>query len=313
MNKCTRKVYALHSLFFDPNSSSGRRFRYNVKFTDWITADPKRWLFYSLNCQSCDACLMNRANEWGLRAQHEMKFHHATSFVTLTYDNDNLPFGRTLVKRHYQNFLKNLRYWYPDMSYMLCGEYGSKRGRPHYHALLFGVDFPDQTFFEKRGSFPVFTSDRLSQSWGRKGLAVVSPASYETAAYIARYTLKKREHRFSKGGILVPEFFQPSLKRSIGKDFFFSFHSDCFPTGYLIKDGFKVPVPRYYRKLYERHFPTQFRQFKIDQTVSNIERIEEIFAEDVLRTESYNESVDIIQKQQFNKLIRYIETAVDTA
>ena len=67
--------------------------------------------------------------------------HPYASFVTLTYDESHIPENRQLDKRDAQLFLKRLRYHLGGrrIRYYLCGEYGERFGRPHYHAILFNV------------------------------------------------------------------------------------------------------------------------------------------------------------------------------
>lgn len=68
----------------------------------------------------------------------------------LTYDNVHLPTlddgTPTLCKRDLQLFFKRLRHKYPanSLKYFVAGEYGSRRGRPHYHALIFGIPFQEK-------------------------------------------------------------------------------------------------------------------------------------------------------------------------
>ena len=77
--------------------------------------------------------------------------HPETCFLTLTYDDDNLPWVYhedndlwipTLVKSHLQKWIASVRYhvkWNTSpIRYFAAGEYGSKGGRPHYHVILFG-------------------------------------------------------------------------------------------------------------------------------------------------------------------------------
>ena len=114
-------------------------------------------LFLSVPCGHCPDCLRNAHNEWYFRAYMEYLKCKASGgavyFLTLTYNDDNLPCMTfpdgskqlCFYKRHIHNFIKYLRiqlkkrgYPYKDIKYLICSEYG-KNGteRPHYHPLLF--------------------------------------------------------------------------------------------------------------------------------------------------------------------------------
>ena len=74
--------------------------------------------------------------------------------------------------------------------YYMCGEYGEQLSRPHYHACLFGFDFPDKVFYSCVNGNDLFTSDILSERWGH-GFCSIGAMTFDTAAYVARYILKK--------------------------------------------------------------------------------------------------------------------------
>lgn len=138
--------------------------------------------------------------------------HEANSFITLTYDDENLPKGGTLVRSHYQNFLKKLRKRLQGAAirYYFCGEYGEESSRPHYHAALFGIGPED--------------AEQIDKAWG-KGFTYTGDLTHDSAQYIAGYVTKKMNHPESKctdkcthpplNGRL-PEFSQPSLKPGLG-------------------------------------------------------------------------------------------------
>mgnify|MGYP007068492975 CR=1 FL=1 len=45
---------------------------------------------------------------------------------------------------------------------------------------------------------------------------------------------------------LVPEYATMSRHPGIGSGWYEKYSSDCFPSDYLIKDGNKLPIPKYY-------------------------------------------------------------------
>ena len=78
-----------------------------------------------------------------------------------------------------------------------CGEYGEHTGRPHYHALLFNCDFTDRRKYKKSGDNWIYTSERLDEIW-EKGECKFGDVSFESAAYTARYCVKKRTGKGAK-------------------------------------------------------------------------------------------------------------------
>lgn len=68
-----------------------------------------------------------------------MEVSSSAFFITLTYDDEHLPPGAELSKRDLQLFIKRLRKRNPGIRYFAVGEYGSQKGRPHYHAVIFNL------------------------------------------------------------------------------------------------------------------------------------------------------------------------------
>lgn len=97
-----------------------------------------------LPCGQCIGCRMRRASDWELRVMHEAALWPRNCFVTLTYGRGELPPLGSLDHRDFQLFMKRLRVTRSGtVRFYMCGEYGPTNGRPHYHACLFNVDFPD--------------------------------------------------------------------------------------------------------------------------------------------------------------------------
>ena len=70
-------------------------------------------------------------------------------------------------------------------------EYGELGLRPHYHGLFFNYDFPDKKLLRKRNGHPVYSSELLSELWENKGSTELGSVTHASAAYVARYSMKK--------------------------------------------------------------------------------------------------------------------------
>ena len=157
----------------------------------------------------------------------------------------------------------------------MCGEYGEKDARPHYHALLFGYQFPDLKFWSRSPSGnALYRSAMLEKLW-TLGNSLIGDVSRESAGYVARYCMKKvtgdlaEEHyRVEENGVVyqrVPEFARMSLKPGIGAEWFAKYRSDVFPHDYVVADGVKVPVPRYYDRLGKSEYELDEVKFRREQ------------------------------------------------
>lgn len=118
--------------------------------------------------------------------------HDHTTFLTLTYDDDNLPENGSLKPADLRNFFKRLRKVAPrKIRYFACGEYGDTTERPHYHAALFGADpcWNGQSNFG-RSQTCCPPCNLLRDTWGL-GHIHCGTLEQESAAYIAGYVVKK--------------------------------------------------------------------------------------------------------------------------
>jgi len=218
---------------------------------------------------------------------HEAQMHRHNSFVTLTYNDENNP--TTLVKRDVQLFLKRLRkalskgahdgpsspYLYTPSEtadrpragqarYYYAGEYGSKNLRPHYHVCLFGVDFADKKYLAKSpAGEKLYRSPTLETLW-KKGFSSIGNITFESAAYVARYVMKKitgdaATRHYEKintetGEIikLIPEYNDMSRRPGIAWTWLQKYTPDVYPQGKVIVRGRPSNSPRYYDKLYKK-------------------------------------------------------------
>lgn len=226
-----------------------------------------------LPCGQCVGCRLERSRQWAIRLMKELKLHDRSCFLTLTYDDDHLPKlpnGRpTLVLDDIQLFLKKLRKQFSPhpLRFFQCGEYGERTHRPHHHMILFGEDFSkDRSRIEdSRSGFAQFESPLLTRTWG-KGRAVISEVSFESAAYVARYALKKvtgKGSSFHYAG-RKPEFVTMSRRPGIGSGYFEEFAQDMYPSDEVVPSiGRPASLPpKYFDKLLERTDPSLYLAVK---------------------------------------------------
>ena len=241
-------------------------------------------------CGRCIGCRLDKARDWALRCYHEASLYDNglnNSFITLTYDDENLPPHDSLKKIHFQKFIRALRKKTKQkIRYYMCGEYGDLNGRPHYHAILFGYKFPNCKLVNIRNENRVYTSPFLSQMW-KYGTHEIGSVTYQSAGYVARYILKKQNGEYAEREYAIPDpetgeltgqqkqhpYTQMSLKPGIGKKWYDKNKSDLFPHDYAVApNGRKCPVPTYYRRLLEREDPelaNELRTNRIEKCSDN--------------------------------------------
>lgn len=208
---------------------------------------------------------------------HEAALYERSSFVTLTYSPENLPAMGTLIYSDFQKFMKRLRRAGYSARFYMCGEYGETTNRPHYHACLFGFWPPDAVYFRKSPSGErLYQSAILDKIWGLGG-CMFGDVTFESAAYVARYCLKKvtgkaADKHYERvdtdtGEIyhLEPEFNQMSLKPGIGAGFFNKFTSDMYPRDYVVVRGTKCKPPKFYDRLFDKLDPDRMESIKADR------------------------------------------------
>lgn len=217
---------------------------------------------FSLPCGQCVGCRLDKRESWAVRILHEASLYDANCFVTWTYADEFLPADGSLSIAEVQKAFKRLRHEVGSCRNVTCGEYGSLNARPHYHSILFGHDFRSERYPWKRSEVGVlFRVPTLEKVWPY-GHVLVGEVTRESAGYVAGYVrkklngergaeaLKRRVVDPATGEVrewkVAPEFFIMSRRPGIGAGWFERFKCDAFPSDFLIVDGKKVSVPRYY-------------------------------------------------------------------
>ncbi len=256
---CFHPIQAIKTHAKKPNGKSTMLFK---------SLDTSLGELIELPCGRCIGCRLERSRQWAIRCLHESELFKTNAFITLTYDDKHLPDDGSINVVHFQKFMKRLRKKiYPKkVRFFHCGEYGDQNGRPHYHACLFGYDFPDKILVNDTNGEFQYESALLNKLWG-KGLCQTGDVSFASAAYVARYILKKvtgdlaEDHYNSIDtttgviNIRKPEYITMSRRPGIGQAWYTKFGSDIYPHDYVIINGKKVRPPKYYDSLLEQNEP----------------------------------------------------------
>ena len=243
-------------------------------------------------CGQCLGCRLDRSRMWAMRIVHESSLYESNCFVTLTYSDDHVPDDWSLHRSHFVKFMKRLRKAFePErIRFFMCGEYGSvckhgidldrvvcplcNVGRPHYHVCLFNVSFPDVVAYGSRDGNLRFTSEYLERLW-KCGFVDVGELNFCSAAYVARYILKKVtgvravDHYMGidLDGVCIwlePEYCTMSRRPGLGYEWFQKYSSDVFPSDEVPIAGVGVVrgVPRFYEEIFKCSDPLSLEEIK---------------------------------------------------
>lgn len=293
---CHKPLVGYRSKFKNATGKRSIVFNTNDGYTDQEVIIP---------CGRCDGCRLEYSRQWAVRCVHEASEHPANSFITLTYNEENLPEDLSIHKEHLQKFFKRLRRHLERKAeregtpvtrfkYYACGEYGDRNNRPHYHAILFGIDFYEDRELHsvKRGNY-LYRSPTLEKLWPF-GFSLIGEMSFESAAYVARYVRKKRKgdpDTVDKNGKtnrqyyeridpdtgeihqVEPEFCLPSRgsgkaddptiwRKGIGASWYEKYKGDT-KKDYIHVRGHKQKLPKYYDAMTEIEDELLYRQKKV--------------------------------------------------
>lgn len=234
--------------------------------------DPDSGIYYEITvpCGKCHICLQRRRMDWVFRNLQEFNNCYTCYFVTLTYDDDHLPFKvcpagyydvpsyfdkdslcvfydkqyideefkvPTYSLRDMQLFIKRLRKYSNcnEIRYFWVSEYGGETLRPHYHMILY--------------NFPGSQEDlsvALEKTW-KSGFFYIGEGNEQTICYTCKYIL---------GSVELPSFMDKPIMRSsrnpaIGKSFLTPSTVDYYRKRLqpyaITKDGNRCNLPRYLR------------------------------------------------------------------
>ena len=252
-------------------------------------------------CGKCGACRSTRRANWSFRIAEEFRHAISARFLTLTYEDSMLPREEgipTLVKKHTQLWLKKLRKINDGrLRYYLVGEYGGKTGRPHYHVALFNAvgDYEDH--------IQICWSDGKSNPRGFVHIGFLEPASIH---YLVKYHVNYDKEKF-KGLPIAPEFATMSRNPGIGYQYVerVGLWNRLNGKLYLVNNGFKQPLPRYYK---EKVFSSVQKQVLQAEAISEADReyIREVVRLDKL---GYDNPTQEYERRMYEKALKLMKDA----
>ena len=263
---CYRPLEGFRSAKVNASGKRGITFKRSEAFVDQPVVIP---------CGRCVGCRLERSRQWAVRCVGEAQLYEDNCYLTLTYSDKYLPENRSVDVGEMQRFMKRLRKKYGvGIRFYLCGEYGEENGRPHYHVLLFNHDFEDKVFLKTTKSGDrLYRSAELEELWPF-GMSSVGSVTFESAAYVARYVMKKvmgdgaeehYEYIHPETGEVFQrraEFTTMSRRPGIGSEWFSRYKDDIYPHDFVVVRGRKLRPPKYYDRLFEDFDPAGFAAVK---------------------------------------------------
>lgn len=257
-------------------------------------------------CGQCVGCRLEYSRQWAMRCVHEFETAgRVGSFITLTYNPDNLPPDGKVHKDHVQKFFKRLRKKFGNgIRFFACGEYGHNFKRPHYHAIIFGLQFTDLMIHTVKHGYQYYRSPTLERLWPY-GFSLVGNVTFESAAYVARYVFKKQK------GDDVDDSLQPFVLMSrmpgLGHDWYNKYKSQIYPNDFIvIRDGITCKPPQYYDSLLEKDNPELYEQVK-EARQAKYRRDEDMTNEEYAAAEIQER----LKAKKLTKLVRRLHNDMD--
>lgn len=188
-------------------------------------------------CGGCKECLNKRSNHWFLRLMYESKTQPHADFITLTFSQaPRTPNGYlTAPKKILQDYFKRLRKRTNSngIKYYACSEYGEQNHRPHYHAIVFGVQ-------DKR---------HYLHAWNQEGQGIIDVDTIHPGQirYVTGYIEKRIGIPWTPDDDRQPEF--SLMSKNLGLHFLSetALWNDKYQDSETTYAGVTYSLPRYYK------------------------------------------------------------------
>lgn len=262
---------------------------------------------FNLPCGQCVGCRLEYSRQWAVRLVHENQMHDKSCFITLTFNEEELGKREnpsSVDVRDFQLFMKRLRKKHKNkkIRFFHCGEYGEEKYRPHYHAIIFGIDFDDKYLWQTRNKQKHYRSPKLEKLWPY-GNIIIGDVTFTSCAYVARYIMKKQKgknanedyHNPLTGEVINSEYCTMSRKPGIGYEWFKKYKTDVYPNDYCVINGKKIRPPRYYDNLLSEEELEEIKNKRKENApevyAEYDERMDRLFVEEQVKIEQLNRLV----------------------
>jgi hypothetical protein len=201
---------------------------------------------------------------------NEYSYWDTAQFITLSYDSKAVPKGYNLRHSDVQKMFKSLRQKIGTqrrLKYFLCGEYGDKKGRPHYHMILYGLSTEEcvKYFSTETRKRPDIKRELV---WKHGFVYIGYNVTAQTCAYVAQYTAKKLRRKDYDGHRVSPYLV---CSKGIGKRYAEDKRHDYLKKGYIAFGDNKYPIPRYYFKVLDLDRGQYYKNY-IDKALERLVR-----------------------------------------
>lgn len=247
-----------------------------------------------LPCGHCIGCVSDYRNSWAVRILLEASLYEHNSFITLTYRDGFLPKDNKPHRDEIVKFFKRLRKAINvPIRYFYCGEKGDQSGRAHYHAIIFGYDFPDKVFHSRTAKGSNIYTSRLLESCWTFGLSSIGDVEPGSACYVAQYCNKKKLTGENDGS-----FVGMSRRPGLGSE---KFNLRWFASDKIYCALGEPSVPRFFAKLLEGLEPFYYQVWKDERLKRCRQRIGDQYIHGFGNEEEsllYNQNIKLIEYVQ---------------
>lgn len=271
-------------------------FEFVNRFNEYQKKKGSLLRYQVIPCGHCWACDLTYSAQWATRIMCEVERSEHNYFITLTYDDENLPIAEalqyddkifendgtwsgTLQEKDVRTFINSLRkylerkYNHTGLKYFYCGEYGTQTLRPHYHMILMNCPLDISQFYDSHvdGNFKAHWKSHELEKYWQKGMHDIAEVEWSSAAYVARYCMKKLQKKISKEEMLeigkIPEFVRMSRRPGIGTTFYEENKEKIYANDEMIMRTVKgnvgsIKPPKVWDRRLEQENPTLYEQIK---------------------------------------------------